>query len=103
MGQITDWQARAWANKIAKGFSTTNVESEFNLTYAELAEVYEAYRRGKPNIGEELADVMIFVLSLAKMLEVDLEKEMSVKLEKNEQRQYEKQDNGHHVQKGAKL
>lgn len=91
-------QQEIWANKIAKGFNTDNIEAEFNLTYAELAEAYEAYRKQKPDIGEELADVMLFVLSLAKMLDVDLESEVQAKIAKNAARTYTKLPNGHHVQ-----
>jgi len=100
MDMLTSWQERAWANKLAKGFNTTNIEREFNYTYAELAEAYEAYRKQKSDVGEELADVLIFLLSLAKMLDVDLSKEVAAKLAKNEQRNYV-EHNGHHVQKEA--
>jgi NTP pyrophosphatase (non-canonical NTP hydrolase) len=96
MGQLAIWQQRAWANKVAKGFNTTNVEREFNYTYAELAEAYEAYRKDTGKVAEELADTMIFILSLAKMLHVDLESAVNAKLATNEQRTYEKQ-NGHHI------
>lgn len=100
MSQITEWQDRAWRNKVAKGFNTTNVEREFNYTYAELAEAYEAYRKQKPDLAEELADVLVFLLSLAKMTGVDIEAAMEAKLEKNEKRQYVEK-NGHHIQKGS--
>lgn len=92
--QITE---RLWANKVAKGFNTTDIEREFNYTYAELAEAYEAYRKAKPNVAEELADVVLFVMSLAKMLDVDLESSLLAKMDKNEQRVYT-EHNGHHIQ-----
>jgi NTP pyrophosphatase (non-canonical NTP hydrolase) len=97
MGQLTTWQKQAWANKLTKGFNTTNVEREFNYTYAELAEAYEAYRKDTGHIGEELADTLIFVLSLAEMLHIDLETAVTSKMAINEQRTYKKQ-NGHHIQ-----
>ena len=90
-------QDRLWANKVAKGFNTTNIEREFNYTYAELAEAYEAYRKGKDDTDGELADVVLFVLSLAKLLNVDLEQAIMAKLDKNEARVYT-EHNGHHVQ-----
>lgn len=96
MIDLQDLQAKIWANKVAKGFNTTSVEKEFNYTYAELAEVYEAYRKQKPDIGEELADVMIFLLGLAKMLEVDIEREILAKVDKNIARQY-RAVNGHNI------
>lgn len=100
MSQLTDWQERIWHNKLAKGFNTDNLEKEFNYTYAELAEAYEAYRKSKDDLDEELADVFIFVLSLAKMTGVDLEKAIESKLDKNEKRTYIK-TNGHHIQKDS--
>jgi NTP pyrophosphatase (non-canonical NTP hydrolase) len=63
-----------------------------------LAEAYEAYRKQKPDVGEELADVMIYVLCLAKMLNVDLETEVQAKIAKNVARTYAKLPNGYHVQ-----
>jgi NTP pyrophosphatase (non-canonical NTP hydrolase) len=98
MGQLTEWQERVWKNKLAKGFNTTNVEREFNYTYAELAEAYESFRKEKGDLDEELADVLIFVLSLARMNNLDLETAVLHKMSKNEDRQYVKK-NGHHVQK----
>jgi NTP pyrophosphatase (non-canonical NTP hydrolase) len=96
MGQLTDWQTRAWANKQAKGFNTRNVEQEFNYTYAELAEAYDAYRKNTGHVAEELADTAIFIFSLAKMLGVDLETAIDTKLKINEDRAYRK-ENGHHI------
>jgi NTP pyrophosphatase (non-canonical NTP hydrolase) len=95
MIDLQDIQARAWANKLEKGFNTTDVDREFNLTYGELAEAYEAYSKQKSNVGEELADVMLYLLSLAKLLNVDLEAEVERKLEKNKRRVYKTTPNGH--------
>ena len=96
MGEIKKLQDRVWANKVSHGFNTTNVEREFNYTYAELSEAYEAYKKGEPTLGEELADVVFFTLSLAQMLDIDLEKELALKADLNEKRRY-KELNGHHI------
>jgi len=89
MIDLAEVTARLWANKEAKGFNTTSIDREFNFAYAELAEAFEAYRNGdKAEFGKELADVMLFVLSLAKFQGVDMEAEIRAKLERNEQRQY---------------
>ncbi|HSX02291.1 MAG TPA: hypothetical protein VLI05_03160 [Candidatus Saccharimonadia bacterium] len=88
MIDLKELQDRVWANKEAKGFNLSNVEKEFNLTYGELAEAYDAYRKGKDSVGEELADVAIYLLALAKMLHVDLEAEVLAKLGINERRGY---------------
>ncbi len=103
MVDLKQLQDQIWANKLAKGFSTTNIEVEFNLTYAELAEAYEAYRKQKSDVGEELADVMIYVLCLAKMLDVDIETEVQAKIAKNAARTYSKLPNGYHVQEADKI
>ena len=96
MGLIRDLQKRAWANKVVKGFNTENVDREFNYTYAELAEAYEAFRKKTGSVGEELADTAIFLFGLSEMLGVDLEKEIIDKMDKNESRGYVK-FNGHHI------
>ena len=83
-------QKEVWKNKKSKGFNTTDVNLEFCFTFDELAEAFRAYRKKLPDLGEELADVMFYLLSLAKMLHIDLEKEMIKKLEKNKKREYQK-------------
>ena len=62
------------------------------MLYTELGEAYDAYRKKEANLGEEMADVTIFLLSLAKMLDIDLEKEVKSKVEKNKKRVYKKLD-----------
>lgn len=89
MIDLKEVQDRAWANKLAKGFNTTSAETEFVYTYAELAEAFEAYRKSRGNVGEELADVILFVLSLARITGVpDIEAEILRKLDENEGREY---------------
>lgn len=77
-------------NKIAKGFNTTDVNLEFGLTYGELAEAFEAYHKKLPDLGEELADVAIYLLGLAAILKIDLEEQILKKVEKNKKRKYKK-------------
>ena len=55
--RIGDMQARAWQNKISKGFNTKDVSLEFGLLYGEVAEAFDAWRKGEP-FGPELADVV---------------------------------------------
>ena len=50
---------RAWLNKIAKGFNTTDVPLEFCLLQGEIAEAFDAWRKGREDVGEELADMAI--------------------------------------------
>ena len=77
------------ANKIAKGFNTTDIFFEFGLTFEELSEAFHAYRKKLPDLGEELADVMIYLLGMAEILDIDLEKEILQKVEKNKKREYQ--------------
>jgi len=83
-------QEKIYDNKIAKGFNTTDVNFEFGLIYGELAEAFEAYYKKKPDLGEELADVAIYLLGLSAILEIDLEDEILKKFEKNEKREYKR-------------
>lgn len=92
MIDIKQLQQDVYANKVAKGFNTKDVHLEFNLLYGEVAEAYEAYRKRKPDVGEELADVTIYLLGLAEILGVDLEAEVLKKVAKNKAREYRKED-----------
>ena len=77
-------------NKLNKGFNTTDVFKEFCFLYGEVGEALEAYRKKKDNLGEELADVAIYLLGLSEILGIDLEKEIYNKMIKNQNRKYEK-------------
>ena len=48
-------QKEIYQNKVDKGFNTTDVNKEFCLLYGEVGEAYDAYRKGKDDLGEELA------------------------------------------------
>jgi NTP pyrophosphatase (non-canonical NTP hydrolase) len=96
MGQMAVLQKEIWANKVSKGFDKTTVDREFNLTYGELAEAYDAYIKTEGTVGEELADVMIYIMGIAEKLGIDLEKEVLDKIEINKNRKY-KQSNGHFI------
>jgi hypothetical protein len=51
---IRSAQHQAWANKLTKGFNTTDVPLEFCLLQGELAEAFDAWRQGRQDLGEEL-------------------------------------------------
>lgn len=93
-------QARAWANKVAKGFNTTDVPMEFGLLYEEVGEAFSAWRKGRPDLGSELADVAIFLLGLAEMTGVNLAAEVEAKLAVIEARTYLRLPNGTLVKQG---
>ncbi len=81
-------QKRIYQNKLDKGWNVTNVEKEICLLHGEIAEFYEAYRKHLPTVGEELADIAIYLLGLAEILHVDLHVEILRKVGINAQRQY---------------
>jgi NTP pyrophosphatase (non-canonical NTP hydrolase) len=91
---IRSAQQRAWANKVAKGFNTTDVPLEFCLLQGELAEAFDAWRTGREDLGEELADVAIYLLSLAEMTGIDLRDQIEAKMAKNKARVYQRLPNG---------
>ena len=88
MVDLKQLQERIYRNKVNKGFNITDINLEFCYTYGELAEAYAAYAKKKPDLGEELADVAIYLLGIAEILGIDLEAEILNKVEKNERRQY---------------
>ena len=91
---IRSVQGLAWANKVAKRFNTTDVPLEFCLLQGEMAEAFDAWRTGRPDVSEELADIAIYLLSLAEMLGIDLQDAVEAKLAKNAARTYEPLPNG---------
>ena len=92
--QIRSAQKLAWENKVAKGFNTTDVPLEFCLLQGEIAEAFDAWRKGREDVGEELADVAIYLLSLAEMTGVDLQDQIEAKMTKNAARVYQRLPNG---------
>ena len=85
-------QKDIWQNKLNKGFSTTDVNKEFCLLYGEVAEAYDAWRKKKEDLNEELADIAIYLMGLSEMLGFDLEDEIEKKVSKNEKRIYKNVD-----------
>ena len=75
-------------NKVSKGFNTTDIPLEFMLLTGEGSEAFDAWRKKKSDLGEEIADVMIYLLGLSKMLDINLEDELVAKIEKNRERKY---------------
>jgi NTP pyrophosphatase (non-canonical NTP hydrolase) len=86
---LRDLQRRILENKKQHGFNTTDVETEFLLIYGEVAEAYEAWRKKKDDLGEEFADVAIYLLGLAEILGIDLGAEIDNKVSKNAKRVYQ--------------
>ncbi len=81
-------QKDIWQNKLNKGFNTTDVNKEFCLLYGEVAEAYDAWKKKKDDLNEELADIAIYLMGLSEMLGFDLADEVEKKVSKNEKRVY---------------
>ena len=92
MIDLKELQKEIYKNKIEKGFNVTDVYMEFCYAYGELSEACEAYLMKKDDMGEELADVVIYLLGLAEMLGINLEDELINKVQKNKNRRYVKKD-----------
>lgn len=98
---IKEMQKRVWDNKVRQGFYLDNVEREFCLLYGEVGEAYEAYLKKHDNLGEELADIAIYLMGLAEMTGHNLQEEVEKKMAINEKREYVRV-NGILVKKGSK-
>ena len=88
MVDLNDLQKKVYENKVNHGFNVTDLNIEFCLTYGELAEAYKTWQDKKDDLGEELADVAIYLLGISEILGIDLEKEIAHKMEKNAKRVY---------------
>lgn len=87
---LKEVQKEVIQNKINHGFNITDVNLEFCLLYGEVGEAYEAYRKKKDDLGMELADVAIYLMSISEILGFDLEEEIKKKMEINKNRVYKK-------------
>lgn len=84
---LNNIQKQIIQNKINKGFNTTDMNQEFVLLYGEVAEAYDAWKH-KGNIGEELADVAIYLLGIAELNNISLMDEIEHKVQINKNRKY---------------
>ncbi|MGI6240282.1 MAG: MazG-like family protein [Christensenellales bacterium] len=98
MVELKELQKQVYDNKVAHGFNVTRVDTEFCLIMTELGEAFRAYGlESKEAFAEELADVAVYLLGLAEITGVDLEREILKKMEKNKSRKYRKLPNGFSV------
>ena len=88
--RINYFQKRVYENKIKKEFNADNIEKELCLMNGEIAEFYDSYRNHLPSIGEELADVAIYLLGISEILGIDLDSEIERKILINEKREYKR-------------
>jgi hypothetical protein len=77
---IRSAQRLAWDSKVAKGLNLSDVPLEFCLLQGEVAEAFDSWRKGRVDVGKELADVAIYLLGLAQLTGVDLQDEIEAKM-----------------------
>ena len=88
MVDLKELQKQVYQNKVEKGFNVTDINKEFCLIYGEVSEAYEAWKKKKDDLGEEFADVTIYLLGLSEILGINLEDEVKRKIYKNSKREY---------------
>lgn len=77
-------QKAVYQNKLEYQFNVTDVDLEFLLLYGEVHEAWEAYRKkSREATADELADVAIYLLGLAEILEIDLGEAIAKKMAYN--------------------
>ena len=86
MVDLRKLQKKVYENKVNKGFNVTDLNVEFCLAYGELSEAYVAWENKKEDLGEELADVAIYLMGISEILGINLEEEIVNKIEKNSKR-----------------
>ena len=87
--ELSATQKAVYQNKVDKGFNVTDINVEFCLLYGEVAEAYEAWKKKQDTVGEELADIAIYLLGLSEILGVDLASEIEKKMKINREREYQ--------------
>ena len=92
MVDLKQLQEEIYQNKVDKNFNVTDVYKEFCYLNIEVAEAIDAYYKQNGEIGEELADVAIYLLGLAEIIGVNLEDEILRKIDINNKRQYINRD-----------
>ena len=96
---LKELQKEILENKKRQGFNTTDMNEEFCHLNAEVGEAYDAWVRDLETFPEELADVAIFMLGIAEMKGIDLQKEIERKEKINESRECVTNELGHRVHK----
>ena len=86
---LREMQKAVYQNKVDKGFNVTALRLEFCLLYGEVAEAFDAWNKKCGNVGEELADVAIYLMGISEILGIDLKDEIERKIQINRKRRYQ--------------
>ena len=94
MVDLTTLQKQVYQNKIEKGFdirdNKENMFKQFCYIQGEVSEAFEAYNHNTGTLGEELADVCLYILGVCEIKGINLEEEILKKLEVIKKRKYVK-------------
>lgn len=95
---LSEAAAAIMAHKRRRGFNTTDLSLELRLLGEEIGELSKAERMMAPReeLGGEVADVIIFALSIASMLGFDAGEAVAAKMRVNAARSYRTLPNGTH-------
>jgi NTP pyrophosphatase (non-canonical NTP hydrolase) len=87
-------QERMHQIAVDQGFNTTDVSKQFMHMVEEVGEAHNAWRMGKEDYPEELADIANNILRIATMTGIDLQSTVEAKQEKVAGRTYVRLPNG---------
>ena len=94
MVDLQQLQKQVYQNKLDKGFDVRdnkeNMFKQFCYIQGELSEAFDAYNHNTGTLGEELADVVLYILGLCEIKNINLEEEILKKLEVIKKRKYVK-------------
>ena len=92
MVDLDKLQKEIYQNKINHGFDIRdnheNMYKQFCFIQGEIAEAFDAYHKNLGTLGEELADVCLYILGMCEIKGISLEKEILSKFEKIKKRKY---------------
>nr|AKC92638.1 putative pyrophosphatase [Amycolatopsis sp. SANK 60206] len=80
---IGSLQRIGWDNKVLKNYNTVDLPLEFCMLQEKASAAFTAWRRESARLGEELADVMLYVTHIAQMAGLDMDHEVKAKVDKN--------------------
>lgn len=76
-------------NKLKRNFPINDLNHEFGLMKDEVKEAEEVLDN-KTELAKELADIVIYAISIARIINIDLEKSIIDKVEYNKNRTHKK-------------
>lgn len=81
--ELREIQKSTWKNKKRKGYNTADVPLEFCMLNEKSASAFTSWRNGDVRLGEELADAILYLSSIAEMNNIDIQDEVEGKIRRN--------------------